>query len=671
VVASISEVLALVLMILSSLDPKAQTNPYWGAAAVIGIVFPAIGAIIVSRYPGNVLAWILCAMGLTGGVSDLASNYATYALVAGPGTLPGVPVAAWVGSVVGTVAFSLLAFIPLLFPDGHLPSRRWQPVAWLFVVMIALVALRVAFAPGPFADFLAVTNPLGIEGARPVFELISAMMSPGSVPFLLAGVAAMVVRFRRSRGDERQQLKWFTYAVFLIPISLIGNGLFPDFAWLMGGVSMALIPIAIGVAILKYRLYDIDLIINRTLVYGTLTACVIGIYVLVVGYLGAVFRVERNLLVSLAATGIVAVIFAPLRERLQRGVNRLMYGERDDPYAVISRLGQRLESTLAPNAVLPAVAGMVREALRLPYAAIEVERDGGFEPAAVSGEQVADPLRLPLVYGGETVGRLVLGVRPGEKSFSSPDRRLLDDLARQIGVAVHAWRLTDEALKLSADLQRSRERLVTAREEERRRLRRDLHDGLGPQLASLTMRAEAARDLVGTRPDHAEALLGDLMDGAQEAVADVRRLVYALRPPALDALGLVGALRSHASRQEGGLRVEVESPDELPPLPAAVEVAAYRIALEALNNAFRHADARCCAVRLALGDGALELVVSDDGQGIGAERGAGVGLHSMRERAEELGGTFAVGPGPARGTRVEARLPLSRGRADETQPREA
>jgi len=381
----------------------------------------------------------------------------------------------------------------------------------------------------------------------------------------------------------------------------------------------------------------------------------------VVGYLGALFQTGGNLLISLVATGLVAILFQPLRERLQRGVNRLMYGERDDPYGVLSRLGQRLEATLVSDAVLPTVVRTVAEALKLPYVAVEVERNGGFETAAATGESPAEPLRLPLVYGGGTVGRLVLGRRAGEGDFAPADRRLLDDLVRQIGVAVHAARLTDEALGLSADLQRSREKLVSAREEERRRLRRDLHDGLGPQLASLTMRAEAARDLVGTHPGRAEALLGGLIDGAQEAVADVRRLVYALRPPALDALGLVGALRSHASRLEGGLRVEVEAPEELPPLPAAVEVAAYRIALEAMTNAARHADAKNCAVRLSLDDRAMELVVADDGRGIGADRGAGVGLHSMRERAEELGGTFAVGPGPAGGTRVEVRLPLADG----------
>jgi signal transduction histidine kinase len=221
-------------------------------------------------------------------------------------------------------------------------------------------------------------------------------------------------------------------------------------------------------------------------------------------------------------------------------------------------------------------------------------------------------------------------------------------------------RLTDEALRLSADLQRSRGRLITAQEEERRRLRRDLHDGLGPQLAGLTMTAEAAQDLISNDPKRAEALLDDLIERAQAAVADVRRLVYELRPPALDALGLLGALRAQTAHQEyGGLRISIREPERLPPLPAAVEIAAYRIALEALNNVARHADARNCVLGLAFDEeaGELRVEVIDDGKGIAGDPGTGVGLSSMRERAAELGGSFEIETVPSGGTRVRASLP--------------
>jgi signal transduction histidine kinase len=420
------------------------------------------------------------------------------------------------------------------------------------------------------------------------------------------------------------------------------------------GVYAALaIPVFTYIAILKYRLYDIDLVINRTLVYGALSACVVGIYVLAVVALGALFQAQGNLTISIAATGLVATLFQPLRSRLQRGVNRLMYGERDDPYAVISRLGRRLEATLAPESVLPTIAETIAQALKLPYAAILLKEGEGFRTAANYGLPRGESATLPLVYQRDEIGRLVLSPRAPGEGFSPADRRLLEDLARQVEVAVHAVRLT-------TDLQHSRERLVATREEERRRLRRDLHDGLGAQLAGLNVQAGALRRLIPRDPDAADELVVELRDELRSAISDIRRLVYDLRPPALDDLGLVEALRRLAERygSEGGkLRVSVEAPEGLPNLPAAVEVAVYRIAQEALTNVARHARAQSCVVHLAVDDD-VGLEVVDDGVGIPAERGAGVGLSSMRERAAELGGSCVVEPAPKGGTQVLVRLPL-------------
>jgi signal transduction histidine kinase len=315
--------------------------------------------------------------------------------------------------------------------------------------------------------------------------------------------------------------------------------------------------------------------------------------------------------------------------------------------------------------MLPAVAKTVRETLRLPYAEIQLKREDGFETAATAGNPVEKALRLPLVYGGETVGQLVLGPRSGEEEFATAERRLLEDLAHQIGASAHATLMTDEALKLSADLQRSRERLVEAREEERRRLRRDLHDGLGPQLSSQALTIDAVRKLMRRDPDAAEGLLLELKADAQAAVTDVRRLVYGLRPPALDDLGLLGALGESAAQYSAkGLHVSVEGSDNLPPLSAAVEVAAYRIAQEALTNVARHAEATTCTVYLAIEEaGALCVEVRDDGRGVpdsqeNSSVRAGVGLMSMRERATELGGSLVVEPLSGGGTRVRVRLPL-------------
>ena len=330
-----------------------------------------------------------------------------------------------------------------------------------------------------------------------------------------------------------------------------------------------------------------------------------------------------------------------------------MYGERDDPYAVLSRLGQRLEAALAPDAALNTVVQTVAQALKLPYAEISLKQGDGFLTAASYGDPADETLPLPLTYGAELVGRLNLAPRAPGEEFSSSDRRLLEDLARQAGVAAHAARLT-------ADLQRSRERLVTAREEERRRLRRDLHDGLGPQLAAQTLKVGSARSLYGRDPAAADALLSELETNMEAAISDIRRLVYNLRPPALDELGLDGAIRESAAQYAtNGLKISVDTPQTLPSLPAAVEVAAYRIVQEALTNVVRHAAASECVIRLGL-DGELELEITDDGIGLPEDRGAGIGLSSMRERAMELSGTCVVEPSLPEGTRVLARLPLPR-----------
>lgn len=301
----------------------------------------------------------------------------------------------------------------------------------------------------------------------------------------------------------------------------------------------------------------------------------------------------------------MAVLFAPVRDQLQRSVNRLMYGERDDPYAVVSRLGRQLESTLVPDAVLPTIVHTAKDALKLPYVAVEVAG----RIAASSGAPMDHTVALPLVYQSTSVASLLLAPRGGTNSFSEADRRLLEDLARQAGIAVHAARVT-------ADLQRSREHLVAAREEERRRLRRDLHDGLGSRLAGLNLQMGALRALIRRDPSAADQAAGELRGEIRAAIADIRRLVYDLRPPALDELGLVAAIQQRATRCSAGpseqaemdaangaqVQVTVEAEVDLPPLPAAVEVATYRVVEEALTNVVRHARARTCRVRLSATD---------------------------------------------------------------------
>jgi signal transduction histidine kinase len=545
----------------------------------------------------------------------------------------------------GVASFLLICY---LFPNGRFVPRWTLPIA---AGSLVIVAIQTFLPDLVWPPVLAGANWVG------AFSLLAF---------------AQIYRYRKvSSIEQRQQTRWvvlgLTGAALVEMVNRLLPLLFPSLApqgelsAFIGGTLSAfgflLIPLTIGFAILRYQLWDIDIIIKRAVVYGILTACVVGIYVLVVGYLGALFHTGSNLVISLLATGLVAVLFQPLRELLQRAVNRMLYGPRDEPYLVISRLGQRLEATLAPDAVLSIIVETVAQALKLPYAAITLKQDEEFAIAAsyfakTGGASARDSLlHLPLLYQSEQVGELLLAARARGESFTPADRRLLDDLARQVGVAAHAVRLT-------ADLQQSRERLVTAREEERRRLRRDLHDGLGPALASITLKLDAARNLLARDPSAADTLLVDLKKQTQGAVADIRRLAYELRPPSLDELGLIQALREQAEQYlHDGLRITIDAPEQLPPLPAAVEVATYRIVQEAMTNVVRHAQAHTCTIRFAL-DHDLDVEICDDGQGIPLGQRAGVGLTSIRERAAELGGMCEIEAMPSGGTCLHVRLPL-------------
>jgi signal transduction histidine kinase len=487
---------------------------------------------------------------------------------------------------------------------------------------------------------------------------------------ILSGIATQIYRYRRvSNPVERQQTKWVIYGLatgmggYLIMrvLSLTiadprGDGLLITLLVNFAAIFfMLLFPISISIAVIRFRLWDINPIINRTLVYGTLSALTIAFYILAVGFFASFFQQRSaNLIISFLATGVVAVLFEPLRKRLQRSVNRLMYGERDDPATVLSQLSQRLDSALAPDSVLQTIVETLSQTLRLPYAAIAMSAKDA--PIASTGSPPpAELIRLPLTYQAERVGELILAPRSPGEGFSTADLNLLNIIAGQAGIAAHNLRLTN-------DLQRSREKLVTAQEEERRRLRRDLHDGVGPTLASLSQRIDTAADLVEANPRASIELLRELKGQVKGTVTEIRRLVYALRPPVLDEFGLVSAIREHVAPYTGpnGLQVAFDVTEPLPALPAAVEVAAYRIALEAFTNMVNHAQATACQIKLKIEGNCLLLEVSDNGRGIGSDKHTGVGLSSMRERAAELGGECTIERNATGGTRVTASLPFGK-----------
>ena len=365
---------------------------------------------------------------------------------------------------------------------------------------------------------------------------------------------------------------------------------------------------------------------------------------------------------GLVATAVIAVLFQPLRDHLQRGVNRLLYGERDDPAAVLTQLAQQLETADTPTAILPNLVQTIAHTLKIPHVAIWLPTaEKQFEPAAVWGAAPDHVEMLPLTYQNETIGHLVFAPRGPRESFNRHEKQLLQTIAALTANTVRAVQLSDE-------LRQSRQRIVTAREDERRRLRRDLHDELGPALASHTLKLDAAIDLVETAPEMAIKLLTQVKTQSQALVTDVRRLVYDLRPPALDELGLLAALCSHIPQlmpNQKGLKIIIDTPTELPRLSAAVEVAVYRIAQEATLNVIKHARARHCTLRLSFqaATSYLQVEVIDDGVGLPQPVISGVGLQSMRERAEELGGSFTAKPGFSGGTNIQVQLPVMLERA--------
>ncbi len=532
-----------------------------------------------------------------------------------------------------------------LFPTGQFVPR-WT--RWVWCAAIVFWAVDV------FSSSFSLYFPL-------VFEV--ALLG-----FVCSMLGAQIYRYRYvSNAGQRQQTKW---VVFGISIGLGGflllNALYVFFPTLVPEGPLAnlissaifdgfflFIPLSIGIAILRSRLFDIDVIINRTLVYAILTASVVGLYVLVVVGLGILFQTHGNLLISLLATGLIALLFQPLRDRLQRGVNRLMYGERDDPYRIISHLGERLEATLVPDALLPTIVETVALAMKLPYTAIELKEGEQFRLVATYGTAGDPTLHIPLQYQQETIGHLLLAPRSPGEAFTPTDRRLLDDFARQAGIAAHTVRLT-------ADLLQSRERLLLAREEERRRLARELHDSVSQALYGISLGAHTARTMLDRDPAHVAEPLNYVLSLTEAALAEMRALIFELRPESMETEGLVSALTKQAAAAQArhNLIVSTDLCDE-PGLPLLVKQDLYRVVQEAMHNTVKHARARNVKLRLNQAPEGVLLEVHDDGVGFDttASFPGHLGLHSMRERIINLGGTFQIESRSGAGTHIRIQIP--------------
>ncbi|MEN3538712.1 histidine kinase [Microbispora sp. ZYX-F-249] len=636
--------------------------------ATAGVALAAAGMVVLRRYPRHTLGRLMSAFGAWWALDGVASSWLAYATTHHP-ALPGASAAFVVYQRLGAGLVLLLPLVLLLFPDGKLPSGWWRGASLLSLGLTSLLPLALLAAPSAIAQATSESSPLpaplralNLEALYlPLPDAVWTgvlLVAQLSLPLSLVTPFVVVVRrYRAVTGIDRARMRWLLWAAVVDLLVMLTFRLLPN--WFgAAGLTIAVILTAgsVAIGIVRPDLVDVDRLLGGTLVYGLLLALTFVLDLLVLGGAGRLLGPRLNegerLVIAVFA---VAILYAQLRHRLWRLVRRWVIGDRDDPYHVMSGLAERLERTDDSEAQLVTLARTVAQAFRTPYVGVEITQVSGEVLLVEDGERPAETQALPITYRGERIGRLLLPRRAARRRLTAGDERLLADLIRQAAAAARAVRLAEE-------LQRSREGIVSAVEDERRRLRRELHDGLGPTLAAVASRIDTARITARRSSEDADRILGTARQELTGMLAEVRRLVHGLRPPALDDVGLVGAIRQQAERLRApGLTVRVEERGDLAGLPAAVEVAAYRIASEAITNVVRHAKAGECVVSLIrdVDEGHLDVVVVDDGVGLPPETVAGVGLVSLRERAAELGGSCTVTAVEPAGTRVRARLPVT------------
>jgi signal transduction histidine kinase len=602
-----------------------------GTAAVAVLV----GLLVLLHGSQRLIGWLLVAHGVCFGLLLLDPEEST-------GTAGMVVDQLAAGSWV--FLFLWLVLIAYLVPDGHCLSPGWR--RWMLLGLAGVVAFLVGSAGDvdAFREAHDGADPPVSWLPAPVSGVLGLVGLSLSVLLFFGAVFAVRARMRLSSGDVRLQLLWLVWGATSLPAALllawVGHFALDDNPVVVG-VALALagigLPVTIGIAILRHRLFDIQLVLSRTLTYGVLVVAVVTLYGLLL------FAADRVLGESatggVLAVALVAVAVHPAYSMLRRRIERWVYGYRSEPAAALRRLGASLDSA-DPLHVIDTITSSVADALKVDRAWVEAR--GG------QASEDSRAIRVPLVQRGERLGHLAVAV-PAGRRLSAADTALLHDLARHAAVTVRAS-------QLAVELQASRSRIVTAREEERKRLRRELHDGVGPSLAAILLKLEAAK----SRQDAAErnALLAEIREETKAAITEVRRAVDELRPPAIDEVGLSGAIRQRAaSLTTDRLAFRVDSPQTLPPIPAAVEVAAFRIASEAMTNVAKHSDASRCRVELEL-DETLSLTISDNGHGSGQPARSGVGWTSMTERAAELGGACTISSRAQGGLVVRAVLPL-------------
>jgi signal transduction histidine kinase len=660
-------------------------NSQFGPDLVIQLGILPVGVIVATRQPANPIGWLFLGCSVLGALHGASGEYALHGLLAAPG-LPGLTWVAWLSNWIITLVFPTGAFlfIMLLFPSGRLVSPRWRTLAIAALVFTALfLAITI---PNDYPITIApnvrsLANPIGIKGFASTLGSLWVIWPVGVLLLLMSG-ASIVVRYRRSTGDERQQIKWFAYAVgatlaaftATIPFGAASSFAVPvSNAVLELGVGVA-IPVACAVAILKYRLYGIDIVISRTLVYGTLAALITGVYVGIAVGIGTLVGSggKPNLGLSILATAIVAVGFQPVRMRLQHIANRLVYGKRATPYEVLSEFSGRVAEAYAADELLPRMARVLQEGTGAVAATVWLRAGEQLRPAAThpptsnglraltfTGSRLPEfagaSSAVPVLHQGELLGALTISKRRGE-SLTPIEQKLLDDLAQQAGLVLKNVRLAAELLERLEELRASRQRLVAAQDEERRRLERNLHDGAQQHLVALKVKLGLAAMLLDTDADKAHATLQQLKTEADEALETLRDLARGIYPPLLADRGLGPALEAQARKATIPVTVEAGA---LTRYAQDAETTVYFCVLEALQNVQKYACASRATVRLSVVNDALCFEVADDGDGFDAATvRKGAGLTNMADRLDALGGHLEIDAGLGRGCRLRGSLPI-------------
>jgi signal transduction histidine kinase len=651
------------------------------------IAYPTLGAYLAARRPRHPLGWLLLAAALFAAAAALAFAYGALPRPV-VGSRPGARGALAAAGALGEVASAVIGFVFLLFPDGRLPSRRWRPVAWALAATFACQALLTATATANGAYTRHV--PLGVTAAHYYYNAAGpalAWVTLGSFVLsrllVVAAASSLLVRLRAAHGEQRQQLKWVTYAA--VPFALVSllHLVAPDrqrFYDVADPLVIATLVAAVVVAVLKHRLYAIDAIVSRTLVYTTLAVLVTAVYVTLVVGIGSLLPngSDRALGSSIVATAVVALGFAPARDRLQRWANALVFGRRLSPYDAMADFARRMAGAYSLEEVLPRLAEAAARGVGAAVVRVRVwlpeggERSVCWPPAAVA--ETFDAV-LGVAHRGDPVGEIAVAKPRGER-LARVERKVLADLAAQAGPVLRnvalVVELEDRVQLISqqaAELRASRQRLVSAQDAERRRIERDLHDGAQQHLVSLAGQLRLLQRIAVTDPARAQPLVDRLVAEADDTLEVVRDLARGIFPLVLGDKGLAAALRARMGKHHPHAWLDCDPVLEDRRLDPRVEAAVYFCCLEALQNAAKHAPGAGVGVRLVRDGKQLVFIVSDDGPGFEPQRArGGTGLANMADRLSALGGTLRVDATPGRGTTVIGGVAVQPDALDASRP---